>query len=259
MGNAAPILATGAGDVTSSGNINLTLKDTVETAGIKIPHGASQVVPENENRIIVERKHSQTEVADDETTNRSLGGAGDPAAQIEFSTDKHNSFMKQESQSPRRKENTIKGKKSQGFLPREFLQFLMLDGDFIDNFIETQQMLNPDFEITGFGNSSPKKGLADQNQNEFYCIETQREEICDEVKKLLINVCSQEEFFHVKIEVASAGGNDSRLILAFKVNNEHTFHKSVSDLTQFCNELNEWADGKNSTIEQLNSVVQECF
>jgi hypothetical protein len=63
---------------------------------------------------------------------------------------------------------------------------------------------------------------ANSNQNDFYCIETHKELICDKVKKLLIQVCSQEEFFTVRFEVAPVG-RDSQLTFHIRINNEHTF------------------------------------
>ena len=58
----------------------------------------------------------------------------------------------------------------------------------------------------------------DKSQNDFFCIETQKELICDEVKKLLIQVCSEEDFFNVRFEVAPYG-KDSQLTFLIKINN----------------------------------------
>lgn len=37
------------------------------------------------------------------------------------------------------------------------------------------------------------------------------------------------------------------------------FEKSLSELIQFCAEMNMWAEGKNANIEQLYLMVQEVF
>ena len=102
--------------------------------------------------------------------------------------------------------------------------------------------------------SKKKNGETD----EFFCIETQKELICDEVKKLLITVCSQEEHFTAKFEIAPIG-RASQLSFLIKINNEHIFEKSLSELIQFCAEMNMWSEGKNANIEQLYLMVQEVF
>lgn len=42
-------------------------------------------------------------------------------------------------------------------------------------------------------------------QSEFVCLETQKEHVQVEVKKMLIAVCSTEEYFQAKFEVATVG------------------------------------------------------
>jgi len=49
------------------------------------------------------------------------------------------------------------------------------------------------------------------------------------VKKLLIQVCSHEEFFSIKIDIAPVG-RASQLTFLMKVNGEHVFEKTLSDL-----------------------------
>lgn len=102
--------------------------------------------------------------------------------------------------------------------------------------------------------SKKKNGQND----EFFCIETQKELICDEVKKLLITVCSQEEYYTTKFEIAPIG-RASQLSFLIKVNSGHIFEKSLSELIQFCAEMNMWAEGKNANIEQLHLMVQDVF
>lgn len=87
-----------------------------------------------------------------------------------------------------------------------------------------------------------------KQQNGFYCIETQKEIIHEEVKNLLIKVCSQEEFFVTKFEVAPMG-RTSQLTFLIKVNNDQVFEKTLAELIRFCSELNQWAEGKNTNIE----------
>ena len=41
----------------------------------------------------------------------------------------------------------------------------------------------------------------------MFCAETQKEIIHEEVKKLIIDVCSKDEYFSAKFEIAPAGRN----------------------------------------------------
>ena len=97
--------------------------------------------------------------------------------------------------------------------------------------------MNPEFSMT-------MSKINEKDQNEFFCPETHRELILDEVKKLLIQVCSKEEHFTTKFEVAPLG-RSSQLTFLIKVNNSQVFEKTVTELIQFCSDMNVWADGKN--------------
>ena len=74
------------------------------------------------------------------------------------------------------------------------------------------------------------------------------------MKNLLTSVCSQEEYFTTKFEVAPLG-RTSQLTFLIKVNNEHIFEKTLSELIGFCSEMNNWAEGKNANIEQLYMMI----
>mgnify|MGYP006982822682 CR=1 FL=1 len=88
----------------------------------------------------------------------------------------------------------------------------------------------------------------------FYCLETQKELICEEVKKLLIRVTSQTDCFVPKIDIAPVG-RASQLTFLIKVNTEHVFEKTLNELMQFCQEMNIWAEGKIPQLEQLHFIV----
>lgn len=81
----------------NAGNINLTLKDTKDS-GLQPSLSSQRNLSGNDDQIEVQSPQQEliSEAADEATTNRSLG-MGDPAHQIEFSTDKHNSFAKVDS------------------------------------------------------------------------------------------------------------------------------------------------------------------
>ena len=61
-----------------------------------------------------------------------------------------------------------------------------------------------------------------------------------------------------KFEVAPMG-RTSQLTFLIKVNNDQVFEKTLAELIRFCSELNQWAEGKNTNIEQLYMMVQDSF
>ena len=83
------------------GNINLTLKDTKDMAFLSSGPNTYNPSGATEENMVMQSPPNVELLSegdgDDETTNRSLGMGSDPAHQIEFSTDKHNSFMKPDS------------------------------------------------------------------------------------------------------------------------------------------------------------------
>ena len=150
--------------------------------------------------------------------------------QIEFSTEK-NSVARVPVVAQQRSNSIQRAEKKQGFLPREFLNFLDLDADKINEFMENQHEHHPSFAMNVTKSLNSK--IMNKNQNEFYCIETQKELIHEEVKRLLITVCSQEEYFTTKFEIAPMG-RTSQLTFHIKINNEHVFEKTLLQLVTFC-------------------------
>ena len=122
--------------------------------------------------------------------------------------------------------------------------------------MEGQNFAHPSFAMQVSKNNAT--GNLMNKNGEFYCIETQKELIYDEVKSLLIKVCSQEEYFVTKFEIAPMG-RTSQLTFLIKVNSDQVFEKSLSELISFCSELNIWAEGKNTNIEQLYLMIQDNF
>jgi len=74
----------------------------------------------------------------------------------------------------------------------------------------------------------------------------------------LIKVCSTEEYFATKFEIAPMG-RSSQLTFLIKINNDQVFEKTITELIGFCQELNIWAEGKNNNIESLYQMVQDGF
>ena len=63
-----------------------------------------------------------------------------------------------------------------------------------------------------------------------FTAETQKDVIHDEVKKLIIDVCSQDEFFNAKLDIAP-NRKDGQLTFLIKINNDqNVFEKSISEL-----------------------------
>ena len=55
----------------------------------------------------------------------------------------------------------------------------------------------------------------------------------------------------------SALERTAELAFNIKINNTFLFQKSVTQLIDFCRELNAWCDGKDAVIEQLLLLVEE--